>query len=388
MRVIGLMSGTSMDSIDAALVKVQPSKRYKLEAEGSHPIPPSLRERLARQVERTVSWSASDLGALHHETALAFAEAARDIASCYPRARIDLIAVHGQTVAHTPKPEAGALRSTHQIADLNIIAHRTGVTTVGDFRWGHIAAGGEGAPLAPLFLQPLLADRKSPRVLLNLGGIANLTVLPPASTRLPARGFDTGPANALLDAVTQSLTGRPYDENGELARAGRVDDAALETMLADPFFKMPPPKSTGRDRFSLAWALNGFRRSKRLSAADYLATLAELSAVTVASAAREWMEPAPQVVYVSGGGVHNQFLMERLAARLDPTRIRPVESLGFSSDALEAVGMAVLGHRALLGHAWNIGGADARLGKIAPGENWAALVRKLVGRPTARSRRP
>ncbi|WP_420455464.1 anhydro-N-acetylmuramic acid kinase [Rubrivirga sp.] len=346
--VAGLMSGTSLDGVDAAVVRLDGSgAALRLETLGfvSRPYDAELRAALAACAEvatsnvRLVSQLHARLGDVFADVALA----ALDAAGLGPGA-LDLVGSHGQTVQHVPVAEevAGApTRSTLQVGSPAVLAARLGTPVVADFRAGDVALGGQGAPLAPTLDGALFAHADETRVLLNLGGIANLTVLPPGGP--PRSAFDTGPANMVLDALALRLTGRPYDESGALAAQGTPDNALVDDVLAAPFFRAAPPKSTGREDFGAPFVdwLVGRGPS---SPADLLATAAAVTARSVAEAVRRFVDPAPARVIASGGGVHNPTLMGRLAEALAPVPLETTAAYGLDPDAKEAVLFALLAH--------------------------------------------
>ena len=259
------------------------------------------------------------------------------------RTRISAIGSHGQTLRHLPPSSHTATPSTVQIGDPNLIAERTGITTVADFRRRDIAAGGEGAPLAPLFHAAVLADERERRWILNLGGIANLTRLFPGK---PLLGFDTGPANALLDAWIQQQRGEDYDAAGRWAATGTIVEPLLEAWLADPYFALPTPKSTGKEQFNLNWIVEQSQVAE-LAPEDLQRTLLELTAVTVADAMKR-IEPASDRLLLCGGGRHNTLLVDRLAA-LTAVPVTPTDAYGIDGDALEAGLFGWLAHCAIDG---------------------------------------
>ena len=246
---------------------------------------------------------------------------------------ITALGSHGQTVCHRP---SGPLPFTLQLGDPNVIAERTGIVTVADFRRADVAAGGQGAPLLPALHAAVLADPATPRAILNLGGIANLTLLVPGK---PVLGFDTGPANCLMDAWSLRVRGTPRDEGGAWARSGRVDAGLLQRLMDDPYFALPPPKSTGREYFNLDWL--DARLPGNLAPEDVQATLLQLSAHSIAVALRNG---APEIreVYACGGGVHNGALMDALRAALPGVKVDTSAALGLDPDFVEAVGFAWL----------------------------------------------
>jgi len=270
----------------------------------------------------------------------------------------DVVAIgsHGQTIRHRPAGAAydGQHPFTWQIGDGNVIAERTGITTVADFRRRDVAAGGHGAPLLPALHAALLRSPDESRAVLNLGGIANLTLLPRASQDSPGdvRGFDTGPANALLDAWCERHTGARFDADGAFAARGRVDDGLLAQLLADHWFAQPPPKSTGREQFHLDWLQARLGQASR-APEDVQATLLELTAATIADALRA-TQPGTTRVLACGGGVHNPRLLERIAARLPGVVVESTAVHGVDPDFVEAMGFAWLARQTLASRPGNL----------------------------------
>lgn len=350
---IGLMSGTSADGIDAALVAFPEddradAPRCRLLAAHSHAWQPSLREELVALGQGRGIDSLDVLGRLDAQVGLAFAEATVQLlaASGVPASRVRAIGSHGQTVRHRPLAEPAF---TLQIGDANRIAEATGITTVADFRRRDVAAGGHGAPLMPAFHVAMLGSAGEDRAVLNLGGIGNLTLIPREGT---VRGFDTGPANALMDSWCQRHTGRPYDADGAFAASGTVLPALLAEWQAEPWFALPPPKSTGREQFHLDWALSA-PAAAGAAAADIQATLLALTVATVGEALLRH-QPGTRRVLVCGGGVRNAVLMERLAARLDRIEVVSSQAHGLDPDYMEAMGFAWLASRTMAGLAGNL----------------------------------
>ncbi len=345
---LGLMSGTSADGIDAALVRFPASGGCRFAAGHTLPWPTTLRERLVALGEGGTLDSLDELGELDARIGMAFAEAANavlDHAGIDP-SQVRAIGSHGQTVRHRP---AASPAFTLQLGDANRIAELTGITTVADFRRRDVAAGGQGAPLMPAFHLAMLGTASEDRAVLNLGGIGNLTLIPRQGTVL---GFDTGPANALLDAWCQRHTGQCYDADGAFAASGTVDAALLQRWQDDAWFALPPPKSTGREQFHLAWAASALGPAP-IAPADVQATLLELTAATVAEALlRE--QPGTARLLVCGGGVRNGQLMRRLAARLPGMVVESSAAHGLDPDQMEAMGFAWLAHRTLEGLAGNL----------------------------------
>jgi len=372
-RVVGLMSGTSADAVDAALVEWPdgpPARPFRLLAFREEPLPTALQERIHRLAAGRVEagQALAELAGLDVELGERFAAAALAVvreAGLAPEA-VDAIASHGQTVAHHPER-----RATLQIGDPSVIAERTGRTTVADFRPRDLAAGGEGAPLAPFFHHAVLGDPDEDRAVLNLGGIANLTWLPRKARSEDVIAFDVGPASALLDGVVRVRSGgrERIDRDGARARRGRVDEALLAELLDDEFLRRPPPKSTGRERYGLreAEALAG----RSLCDEDLLATLVAFSAAAVGEACRR-LPAVPRRCLVGGGGVRNAALIEALRRALPGTAVEPLDAAGVPADAAEAMAFSLLGRNALLGlpnHLPRTTGARAArvLGEIVPG---------------------
>ena len=344
---LGLISGTSADAIDAALVDLEGAPR--LVAARARPYEAGLRARVLELSQRLDPIALADYARLDVEIGRAFAAAAIALLEQAGVARhaVRAIGSHGQTLLHLPR---AAVPCTLQAGDPNVIAETTGITTVADFRRRDVAAGGEGAPLMPVFHAAFLAHAHETRVALNLGGIANITRIDPDGA---VQGFDTGPANALLDAWSMRHRGTPHDENGAWARSGRVDAALLQALLAEPYFAQSAPKSTGRDQFQLGWLAARSPLHTTLAPADVQATLAELTALSVADAVRRAAPRAARVV-ACGGGVHNAFLMERLAMAVAPMPLETSDAYGVPADHVEAIGFAWLAQATLEARAGNI----------------------------------
>ncbi|MEF2148333.1 anhydro-N-acetylmuramic acid kinase [Aquilutibacter rugosus] len=351
MQFIGLMSGTSADGIDAALVDFADGQ-CRLVHSLTHPWDADLRERLIALGQGGELQSLDEYGTLDVQVAEAFAAAAQALLR---QANVDSSAVlaigsHGQTIRHRPSGAAfdGMYPFTLQIGDPNVIAERTGITTVADFRRRDVAAGGQGAPLVPAFHAALLGDATEERAILNLGGIGNLTLLPRDGE---VRGFDTGPANALMDAWCQLHTGNAYDDCGAFAASGTVDADLLQRWLSDGWFALPPPKSTGREQFHLNWVSAQLRGHE--NPADVQATLLALTVITVADALKAH-QPTTQRVLVCGGGTRNSVLMQALRDALPGVSVQTTSELGIDSDAMEAMAFAWLAMRTLLGQPGNL----------------------------------
>ncbi|MCE8036560.1 anhydro-N-acetylmuramic acid kinase [Halomonas sp. MCCC 1A11062] len=359
---VGLMSGTSLDGIDAALVEIDSTGSASLLATHAEPMPEALREQLLElcQAERVAF---AELASAEDAFCRLQAVAAQHLLEGYLSegkgiaiGEIAAIGTHGQTIEHAPWGHAEGPAYTLQLDNPSLLAELTGCTVVADFRRRDLAAGGQAAPLAPAFHEALFRRAGQWQLVLNLGGFANLTLLPPAESETEVIGFDTGPANALLDAWHARHRGGRYDPDGAWAASGQVDDTLLERLLAEPFFHRPPPRSTGREVFHLDW-LEGHLTGKE-SPADVQATLAELTATSVAlgiEMARELAGAPPASALIPcGGGAHNSDLLGRLARHLPETALVPSSDWGWPADWLEAGAFAWLAWRRLEGLPGNL----------------------------------
>ena len=326
-----------MDAIDGALVHFS-DNNFKLIDYQQYPIPENIRTALKEFSGETTIDQLSRLdvrlGRLFGETALLLLKK-----NNIEHNDIKAIGSHGQTILHRPEtPEPYSL----QIADPNIIAHMTGIKTVSDFRRMDIAAGGQGAPLAPIFHSYLFHHQTTDRVILNIGGMANITVLPAMDKNHPVLGFDTGPGNVLLDAWIRRHTGREFDKDGRWAATGKVNNDLLNSLLDDEYFKMPPPKSTGRDYFNMKWLEHKLECAKQsLSPQDIQATLLKLTVTSIISAIERYAKTAREI-YVCGGGVHNLEFMKCLSQQLADCIVKTTEESGINPDAVEAMTFAWL----------------------------------------------
>ena len=345
---IGLMSGTSSDGVDAALVEFTPAPRLH----SSHFLPyaPALRAHILEFAAGQYHGDAIDeLGSLDTELGKLFANAALALINKAGITASDVCAIgsHGQTVRHrpdTPQP------FTLQIADPNIIASRSGIITVADFRRRDVALGGQGAPLVPAFHHAVFADHEETRAVVNIGGIANITVLPAGDAMVS--GFDTGPGNVLMDLWSREHLHKPHDANGEFAASGRIDTGVLKELLADDYFSRAIPKSTGREHFNQAW-LSGRLANKKLPAVDVMATLCELTARSISDAVVQHAQGAKRVL-LCGGGAHNTHLRKRLIAHLQSCTVVSTEVFGIPPDWVEAAAFAWLARETLAGRAGNL----------------------------------
>ncbi|MFA0782022.1 anhydro-N-acetylmuramic acid kinase [Fervidibacter sacchari] len=366
--VIGLISGTSADGVDAALVKVIGDKPKRVEtlAFTTLPYPAKIRKAVLEVSHNgdieTLCWLNFALGELFAEAALKVIEIAG-----VDRKRVQLIGSHGQTVRHLPPnrkhrtTQSLSRIGTLQIASPAVIAMKTGIPVVSDFRAKDMAVGGQGAPLVPLVDWLLLRHSRKTRIALNIGGIANLTVLPARAKASDVLAFDTGPGNMLIDGAVRHFSGGAlnYDRNGEWARQGRVDKNLLRWLMSHPFLRQPPPKSTGREMFGDAFLREVLERAKLLGLTerDTVATLTAFTAESIADAIRRFVLPKFERVdelIVSGGGANNPILMAMLHEKLPRVKIRRSDELGINADAKEAIAFAVLAHRTVMGLAGNL----------------------------------
>lgn len=341
---VGLISGTSVDGIDACVVTFDPEGHLgEVIARDTYAYPDTLKRKLVNAGQGQAEGSLELFATLDQAVGQCFAHAAESIIdkSGLTPGQIRGIGHHGQTVLHAPDMPVG---NTLQIGDPNRVAHALGRPVVADFRRGDVACGGQGAPLAPGLHQALWRGGVD-RVILNIGGIANITALP-ADPDADVLAFDTGPGNGLMDAWAQGQHGMAMDEGGRLAAQGNVDGALLAAMRSDPYFALPPPKSTGRETFSGAWMLDKLAQASGCAQANVPRTLLELTASTIADAIRTTL-PGTEQVYVCGGGVHNPVLMQRLAEVLAPAQIDTTTALGVAPDIVEAVAFAWLAMRRL-----------------------------------------
>lgn len=367
---LGLISGTSADGIDAALVEFSETRpgaplSLRLRFARTYALPEALRAEVLRVSQAEACLDLDAFGELDTRVGQAFAEAAH---GCLRDAGVAATAVraigsHGQTLRHRPR---GPAPFTLQIGDGNVITEQTGITTVADFRRRDVAAGGQGAPLMPAFHAAVLRSDDEVRAVLNLGGIGNLTLL---SGVAPVRGFDTGPANGLMDAWHAWHCGGPYDPDGAFARSGECDADLLESLLAEPWLALPAPKSTGRDHFNLDW-LEARLAGRTRRPEDVQATLCAFSARSIADALRREQADTRRLL-VCGGGVHNGTLMSALQAELPTLPVQSTASVGLDPDMVEAMGFAWLARETLAGRPGNLpevtGARGARvLGTVFP----------------------
>jgi anhydro-N-acetylmuramic acid kinase len=369
--VIGLMSGTSVDGIDAALVRIRgggPGVQIEPLHFATYPFAPEVREAIFRLFRPETS-NVVDICRMNFVLGEVFAQAALQCmadAGVKPE-QVDLIGSHGQTIWHEPLPVAVAgvtSRSTLQIGEPSVIAERTGVITVGDLRVRDIAAGGQGAPLVPYLDYCLLRHPSLNRATQNIGGIGNVTYLPAGCGAEQIRAFDTGPGNVIMDAFCAEFYGQPYDRDGAIAATGTVDETLLAELLAHPYFDLQPPKSTGRELFGVQFARQLIGRA---APADLVATATAFTARSIASQYRRFLGPVDEVI-VGGGGARNPVLMRMIAEALPEARVMTHEAVGIDSDAKEAIAFALLANDCVLELPTNVpgatGGRPVVLGKV------------------------
>jgi anhydro-N-acetylmuramic acid kinase len=352
MLVAGIMSGTSADGIDVALCRIsaaRPRPRIELVRHRAFPYPATLRKAVLAAMDAR-NTSAAELARLNWRLGEAYGDAVQAAAQGHA---LDLVGCHGQTIYHqgVAKPYAGrSIACTWQLGEAALIAAAAHAPVVSNFRPADMVAGGQGAPLVPLLDATLFAHPRRARVLQNLGGIANLTLVPAGGALDQLIAFDTGPANMVIDALTQQLFGKPYDRGGRLAAAGTPNEAVLSALLRDPYYRQRPPKSAGREQYGISFVerLRSLAKRHRLSSHDTLATATALTSRSIALAWRLFLAPhlgdASVDYIVAGGGARNQTLMRMLATDLGPfhCRIQTTDDLGVPSEAKEAVAFALL----------------------------------------------
>jgi len=378
MRTVGLMSGTSADAVDVAIVDIA-ERKVHLRAFEMFSYPPALRAEILRLC-RIESARLDNICHYNFVLGEVFADAVVKLCSKsgIPLSSIDLIGSHGQTIYHSPRARRHgrrAIGSTLQIGEPSVIAQRTGITTVADFRPRDIAAGGEGAPLVPYADHVLFGHSRLSRAVQNIGGIANVTFLPDDCRSDAILAFDTGPGNMVIDGIIRLATGgkRNVDRGGKMAARGTVNDKLLGEMLKHPFLRRRPPKSTGREEFGAEFAERIYRRATRkdLPDADIVATVTALTAHSIARAYRRFLPAMPDEMILCGGGAHNSTLVEMLRGELADVKMLSTSDFGISVDAKEAVSFAILAWATIKGMANNVPGATGAkqpvvLGKIVP----------------------
>jgi len=375
-RVVGLMSGTSADGVDAALVEIEGcglNTDFRLVEFIAYPFPADIRERVF-QLFQPASCTVEDVCEMNFVLGNIFAQAALAVikAAELEASEVDLIGSHGQTICHLPdKP----VRSTLQIAEPSAIAYQTGIVTVGDFRVADVAAGGQGAPLVPYVDFLLLRDDEISRAVQNIGGIGNVTVLPAGGSMEDILAFDTGPGNMMIDETVKLITDgkKSYDDDGQMASKGNPDRHLLQKLLLHPFISRQPPKTTGREEFGVHFVreLADEAGMMGINDADLLATVTAYTTESIYRNYELFILPKYHIseILISGGGLRNSTLMEFLRQRFYPIVVKSVEDLGLMSDAKEAIAFAILANETIHGNPGNVPGATGAscsvvLGKI------------------------
>ena len=376
--VIGLMSGTSLDGIDAVLLRIRgngTSTKFKQLAFISRPYPNGLKRLLLKNSVPATS-RVDEIARLSFLLAGLYADAVNSLARRAGKklSQIDLIGSHGQTIQHLPNPHSmfgKAIRSTLQIGDPSVLATITGITTVGDFRVADMAVGGQGAPLVPYVDWLAFRSTTHNRLLLNIGGIANMTVLPMKCSADEVIAFDTGPGNMLVDALMQRFYKKPFDKNGRTAAGGMISGDILHWCMKHPYFSKQPPKSTGREEFGKRFLDRLLTFARHYNRQDIVATVSHLTCFAVHDAYTRFVERRVHVdeVIVSGGGAKNRFFIDDLRRHFGDSVVMVSDELGMSSQAKEAICFAIHANETLAGHQANlprVTGAKRRvvLGKI------------------------
>jgi len=376
--VVGLMSGTSLDGIDAVLLRIRgsgPGTHFTQLAFVERRFPPGLRKQLLRNSVPETS-RVDEIAQLNVLLAELYADAVAAVArkAGMKPGRIDLIGSHGQTIHHLPKPRrmyGKTVRATLQIGDPSVLAAITGTVTIGDFRLADMALGGQGAPLVPYFDWLIFRSRRANRLLVNIGGIANITALPKNCSPGRVIAFDTGPGNMVVDSLMHEFYGKPYDHSGRTAARGAVSLDLFDRMARHPYLKAGPPKSTGREEFGQEFVKELLHQGRGYDREDIVATASQFTAYAVYDAYRRFVakKMAADEVIVSGGGVKNRFFLDELRRYFSDSAIRCIDEFGISADSKEAVCFAVLANETLAGRPANlpsVTGARRRvvLGKI------------------------
>jgi anhydro-N-acetylmuramic acid kinase len=378
MRVAGLMSGTSVDGVDVAIIDIDKDKVSVL-AFDTFAYSAGLRRNIL-QICGAQSGSVADVCHFNFVIGEVFAESVIKLCkkSGIGLRTIDLIGSHGQTIYHNPKGTRFGKKitcSTLQIGEPSVIAQRTGITTVADFRPRDMAAGGQGAPLVPFADYFLFQDKKRSRAIQNIGGIANVTYLPAGCGAGDIIAFDTGPGNMIIDAIVSIISrGRQrFDRGGRIAARGTVDKTILDCLLKHPFFKQRPPKSTGREEFGSRYCDTLYRKMirKLVPAENIIATVTAFAAETIVMAYRKFLPRMPDEVILCGGGAHNKTLVKMLQRELGKSKILFSDDYGINGDAKEAISFAILAYATVKGAANNVPSATGAkqpvvLGKIVP----------------------
>lgn len=377
---VGLMSGTSLDGIDGALVKIEGSGT-DTKVELIHFINESLPEDIKEEIKNCCSINKSNVEAicsLNFKLGYLFSNTVKKLCkeANFSYHNLDFIGSHGQTIYHIPREYENLVKSTLQIGEPSVIAYETGVTVVSNFRTMDIAAGGQGAPLVP-YTEYLLYRSNKNRLLQNIGGIGNVTVIPASCNIDEIFAFDTGPGNMIIDEVVKVLKKVPYDKDGAFAKAGTINKDLLKELLDIPYINMEPPKTTGRELFGKQFVDELLKNWSFLKAVDIIATVTAFTAHSIAENYKRFIFPSYHIdeVIVGGGGSYNNTLIATLRELLPNCKVLIQEDLGYSSDAKEAIAFAILANETLSGLSGNVIGATGAkerviLGNITPGKKY------------------
>jgi anhydro-N-acetylmuramic acid kinase len=355
--MIGLMSGTSIDAVDACCVKLWQDNgklRFEILANASRPVPLQLKHRLL-SVMTAEPVALKELGSLDNAVGILFSEVARDAVSASGLKRSDITAIssHGQTIFHFPPPKPGIVGHTLQIGNAPMIAEQLEIPVISNFRKRDMAVGGQGAPLVCFADQILFQDEAIGRGIQNIGGIANVTVLPSKNSGKDIFAFDTGPGNMMIDAAMQVLLDKPYDANGDVAASGKVDSSLLAKLMDNPYFDALPPKSTGRELFGVQYAQDVLNQNDNLPKENLIATLTQFTANTLVDAYCKFVFPTVSVeeVVLGGGGVNNltlkRMILEGFAAKGHKISLKTHQDFGVPDQYKEALAFAILGWASL-----------------------------------------
>lgn len=362
--VVGLMSGTSLDGVDVALVEIKNNwieTRINLLGFIEYPFPDGLKSLVLRNSVKETS-NVEDISQLNFLIPQIYAEAIETLCNeiNFDKGKIDLIGSHGQTIHHLPSPSEffdHQVSSTLQIGDPSVLAKLTGKITVGDFRPSDIALGGQGAPLVPYFDFLLFHSNEKNRGLLNIGGISNITVLNKDKGQNNTFAFDTGPGNMMIDILMRRFYDKEFDENGAIACSGKLNEDLLIALITkDNFIEAEPPKSTGRENYGMEFLLPLFEEFKDISSEDWLHTVTKFTAYSIYRNYEKFIEQETVLdeLFISGGGAKNKFLYESISKYFEKTEVKIIDEIGVSSDAKEAICFAVLANETISGNPSNI----------------------------------
>jgi anhydro-N-acetylmuramic acid kinase len=378
--IVGLMSGTSLDGIDVVLVRVWgngPKTRFEQLAYAEVPFPAGLRSLILKNSIPGTS-RVDEIARLNFLLAELYADAVRKIArrAGVATGKIDLIGSHGQTIQHLPKPHrmfGKTVRATLQIGDPSVLAALTGIPTIGDFRVADMAVGGQGAPLVPYFDWVVFRSRRLNRLLLNIGGISNITVLPRNCSPAAVRAFDTGPGNMVVDSLMHEFYGKPYDVDGETAFSGEISLELFNRIAQHPYLRRQPPKSTGREEFGEQFVADLLHSSRGYEREDIVATASQFTAFAVYDGYKRFVRRRMKVdeVIVSGGGARNRFFVEELRRYFAGADVRLIDEFGISTDAKEALCFAVLANESMAGNAANLPSVTGARRRLVLGKHCA-----------------